>query len=46
MKLVKSDRKYWLIHGDQHMKLKPRELMDVYKLMRDGIVMENKKDNV
>ncbi len=43
MKLTKSDKKYWLIHGDQILKLKPSELATAYRLIRDGIVMENSK---
>lgn len=44
MKLAKNHRNHYILfHGDQQLVLKPNDLLTAYKLIRDGIVMENKR---
>ena len=46
MKLAKGPRnRYILFHGDQQLVLRAHELTTAYKLIRDGVVMENGKSN-
>jgi len=46
MRLARNaKRDFVLIHGDQQMILKPSELTIAYRLIRDGVVMINAKND-